>query len=124
MIFQPSLYFRIGGDFAYGEKENNEITKEKATKKDFGLESKISSLGKSTVTLNSNYIILKYNNETNTPLAFEMLESLQPGNNITWNINLQRNISGNMQLNLRYNGRQSPGTKTIHVGSIQLRAYF
>ncbi len=125
LVFQPSLYFRIGGDFLYGEKINTEgNTGEKSIKRDVGLDAKLTSINKTNLTVKGNYIFLSYNAGTNTPIAFEMLESLKPGRNLTWNINIQRNLSGYLQLNLRYNGRKSPGNKTIHVGSMQLRAYF
>lgn len=125
LVFQPSLYFRLGSDFLYGEKMNNEgTTGEKAIKRDVGIDAKFTAINKTNLTVKGNYIFLEYNAETNTPIAFEMLESLKPGRNLTWNLNIQRNLSGYLQLNLRYNGRKSPGNKTIHVGSVQLRAYF
>ncbi len=74
--------------------------------------------------LRGNYIEIHYTGLDNTPLAYEMLEGLKTGSNATWNLSYQRNISNNLQLNLVYDGRVSPGTKVIHVGSVQLRAYF
>ena len=125
LTFQPSLYFRVGAEFEYGEKENrlNEPA-EKVIKKNIGLSSKYSKIGKSTLQARLNYIVLSYNANENTPLAFEMLESLRIGENITWDVSLQRNLSGHLQLGVRYNGRKLPEVNTIHVGSVQLRAYF
>jgi hypothetical protein len=60
----------------------------------------------------------------NTALSFEMLESLHAGENITWGVSWQRNLSNNMQLSITYDGRKSETTKVIHVGGAQVRAYF
>jgi hypothetical protein len=53
-----------------------------------------------------------------------MLEGLNPGSNITWEANYQRNISKHMQLSVNYNGRQSESSPIIHTGGVQVRAFF
>jgi hypothetical protein len=53
-----------------------------------------------------------------------MLEGLRPGKNGTWNVSYQQNLSDHLQLNLIYDGRKSTETPVVHVGSVQLRAYF
>ena len=66
-------------------------------------------------------INIRYNADANTALAYEMLEALKTGKNATWNVSYQRELGNNLQLSIIYNGRQSPGAKTVHIGSIQLR---
>ena len=70
------------------------------------------------------YIRNKFEGDSFTPVAFTMLEGLQPDDNFTWNLFLQRKITSFLDLNLTYSGRKSTGTDTIHTGSVQLRAYF
>ena len=53
----------------------------------------------------------------------QMLEGLKPGKNQVWNLLLQRQISSFLQLNINYEGRNS-GERTIHIGSMQVRASF
>ena len=53
-----------------------------------------------------------------------MLGGLLPGVNATWQISYQRNIGKYLQLDLSYGGRQSEDSKTIHTGSMRVRAYF
>ncbi|MCG2610940.1 hypothetical protein LZZ90_05420 [Flavobacterium sp. SM15] len=69
-----------------------------------------------------------YQNEFNgnalSPVAFQMLEGLQPGKNMTWRLLLQKNLTQYLDVNVNYQGRKSETSKTIHTGSIQLRAYF
>jgi hypothetical protein len=59
-----------------------------------------------------------------TPVAYEMLEGLQPGSNITWRLLIQKNINDYLDINLNYQGRKSESSIAIHTGNIQLRAYF
>jgi hypothetical protein len=62
--------------------------------------------------------------DTNTPVAYQMLEGLQAGKNYTWNLLFSKKLSSFLNLNLNYLGRKSERSNTIHTGSIQLRALF
>lgn len=124
-IIQPGSKFRITLSYIYTYKINRlNSTDETTENHNAGLEFKYNILSKGSLMLRGNYIQIQYNSVENTPLAYEMLEGLKIGSNATWNLSYQRNISNNMQLNLVYDGRVSPGAKVIHVGSVQLRAYF
>ena len=59
-----------------------------------------------------------------TPVAYEMLEGLQPGTNITWRLLIKKNLTAYLDINLNYQGRKSESSNTIHTGNVQLRAYF
>ncbi|MEI6864806.1 hypothetical protein [Flavicella sp.] len=65
-----------------------------------------------------------FSGNTNSPVAYEMLEGLQPGNNLVWNLIAQKKLTSYLHLNLNYSGRKSDLTNTVHTGSIQLRAVF
>lgn len=124
-IIQPGTKFRVTLSYMYTYKINRlNSTDETTENHNAGIEFKYNILSKGSLMLRGNYIKINYNNLDNTPLAYEMLEGLKIGSNATWNLSYQRNISNNLQLNLVYDGRVSPGTKVIHVGSVQLRAYF
>jgi hypothetical protein len=53
-----------------------------------------------------------------------MLDGLKTGDNIVWNLSYQMNLSKNLQLSIMYNGRKSPEVNTIHIATVQMRAYF
>ncbi|MFV8441071.1 hypothetical protein [Flavobacterium sp. LB2P44] len=57
-------------------------------------------------------------------VGFQMLEGLQTGQNLTWRLLLQKNITQFLDINLNYQGRKSESTSAIHTGNIQVRAYF
>lgn len=59
-----------------------------------------------------------------SPVAYQMLEGLQAGKNLTWRLMLQKNLTEYLDLSINYQGRSNEETNTIHTGSIQLRAFF
>ena len=66
----------------------------------------------------------KFTGNELTPAGFQMLEGLQPGQNLTWRLLVQKNLTQYLDVNVNYQGRKSETSDTIHTGSIQLRAYF
>ena len=53
----------------------------------------------------------------------QMLDGLKPGKNQVWSVFLQQSINSFIQLNVNYEGRNS-GDRTIHIGSMQVKASF
>jgi len=53
----------------------------------------------------------------------QMLDGLKPGKNQVWSVFIQQAINSFLQLNLNYEGRNS-GDRTIHIGSMQVKASF
>ena len=59
-----------------------------------------------------------------SPAAYQMMEGLQAGQNLTWRLLLQKNLTQFLDININYQGRKSETSKAIHTGSVQLRAFF
>ncbi|MBS1549501.1 MAG: hypothetical protein JSS94_06505 [Bacteroidetes bacterium] len=53
----------------------------------------------------------------------QMLDGLKPGKNQVWSVFVQQNINAFIILNINYEGRNS-GDRTIHIGSMQVKASF
>ncbi|WP_027376528.1 hypothetical protein [Kaistella palustris] len=53
----------------------------------------------------------------------QMLDGLKPGKNQVWSVFLQQALNSFIQINLNYEGRNS-GERTIHIGSMQVKASF
>jgi hypothetical protein len=124
-VFQPSTVSRFGVIINYKEKMNApSLSNDQAFLTEVGIEGKLNKLNKGTLNVQAKYVGIKYNGESYSPLAFEMLESLQKGNNLTWTLSFQRNFANNLQLTLNYNGRKSEGATAVHIGGMQLRAFF
>ena len=65
-----------------------------------------------------------FEGNANTPVGYQMLEGLQPGKNFTWSLLAQKKLTKFLDLNLTYFGRKTETSKTIHTGTVQLKAYF
>lgn len=123
--YQPNVSFRFVLNYTYTEKKNlSGYAGERLFMNKAGIETKYNVLSKGSLILKVNYIDINYNSPENTSVAYEILEGLKNGQNVTWSITYQRNIAANLQLSLAYDGRKSESTNTIHIGSVQLRAYF
>ncbi|MDK7374185.1 hypothetical protein QP519_01295 [Weeksella virosa] len=70
------------------------------------------------------YINNRFVGNQESVVGNQMMEGLRAGNNIVWQLQIQRQISSFLQLNLSYDGRKNESTSTIHTGSVQLQARF
>lgn len=120
---QPGQFFRTALTYQYSEKINTEGV-QKALNHNAGLELRFSSPQKGNLTATFNYIKIYFNDSPNSSVGYEMLEGLLPGNNFTWTIMFQRNLTESLQLNLNYNARKPGEEKIVHTGGVQLRAFF
>ncbi|WKK66903.1 hypothetical protein [Lutimonas zeaxanthinifaciens] len=77
-----------------------------------------------SINSNFNLYLNDFVGSTNSPVAYQMLEGLQPGTNLTWLLGMQKRLTSFLDLNLNYSGRKSESSDTIHTGNIQLRATF
>ncbi|MCG8410177.1 MAG: hypothetical protein MI739_02710 [Bacteroidales bacterium] len=123
IIYQPGFKTRIKLNYKYNEKRNT-LSIEKSYLNNLGLELSYSISKKGTLRAKFDYLKIKYNSTTNTPIAYEILEGLKPGNNGVWNFQFQMKLAKNLEMNINYDGRISETTKTIHTGNVQLRAFF
>ncbi len=125
LSYQPSTAFRISGIFKYTQKQNVAEGATQASKVyDYAVELKYNKLSKGSINARFDYLNISYNDMDNTPVAFEMLNALHPGQNVTWNVGFQQNLSNNLQISINYEGRKTPGYKVVHIGGAQVRAFF
>jgi hypothetical protein len=82
--------------------------------------------GQNKLTMNGeiSFYQNKYVGNEFSSVGFQMLEGLQTGQNLTWRLLVQKNLTKFLDINLNYQGRKSETSQTIHTGSIELRAYF
>ena len=123
LSFQINNNFRIITHYQYKIKKN-QVDIQKAELNELGVEFKYNVAQKSNIQLDINYFNFDYNDAPNSSIAFEMLEGLLPGNNAKWSVLYQTQLSKFLQLNLSYLGRVAEGSRVIHNGQAQLRAFF
>ena len=123
--YQPNSTFRLSLESRIGSKKNAvEFGGESLNLIDFGIVSKINQANKGSFQGQVNYIQLNFTGNSNSPVAFELLEALKPGKNVVWTFGYQRTISKNLQLSIQYNGRKNEANRAIHAGGMELKAFF
>ena len=124
-IYQPTTNYRLSLEGRITDKKNNPaLGTETCFLKEIGCGFKYNQTEKGSFQGSIKAISMAYSGSVNSAIGFEMLESLKPGANYTWNISYQRTLSKNLQLTIQYLGRQSEASRTIHSGSMEIRAYF
>jgi hypothetical protein len=110
--------------YEYYNKENSIGDKEALKQTRVGTSFNYASEKKLTMSGEFSLYENKFEGNSLSPVAFQMLEGLQPGQNLTWRLLVQKNLTQYLDVNLSYQGRKSETSQTIHTGSVQLRAYF
>lgn len=78
---------------------------------------------KTSVRGNFSFINNNFTGNNFSIVGNQMLDGLKPGKNQVWSVFLQQSINSFIQLNVNYEGRNS-GERTIHIGSMQVKASF
>lgn len=110
--------------YEFQEKNNSINTREQLIQNRFG--TSFSYSGSKSITVNGEFSLYqnKFTGNANSPVAFQMLEGLQAGENTTWRLLLQKKLTEFLDININYMGRKSETNPAIHTGNVQLRAYF
>jgi len=128
--FQPKLSYLFNENaqfdifYQYTSKDNIQGSLEALAQNNYGLSFTYNNVQKIALTGEFNFFQNEFEGNPNTPVAYQMLEGLQPGKNFTWNLLAQKKLTKFLDLNLNYFGRKTETSKTIHTGTIQLKAYF
>jgi hypothetical protein len=128
--FQPKLSYLFSENaqfdifYQYTSKENTIGGLEALSQNNYGFSFTYNNAAKIALTGEFNLFQNTYEGNPNTPVAYQMLEGLQPGKNFTWSLLAQKKLTKFLDLNLNYFGRKTETAKTIHTGTIQLKAYF
>ena len=97
---------------------------EKADKQELGANFTWSRLKKGNINAEVTYLHVNFKGDRNTYLGYLLLDALQPGNNVRFNLNWQQSLRKGLQLTMQYFGRKSENTRLISSGNIQLTAFF
>ncbi len=128
--FNPKLSYLFNDNAKFdvfyqsANKENTIGNLETLKQQKYGLSFSFSKNQKSAINGEFNYFSNKFEGNQNSPVAYQMMEGLQPGKNFTWSLLAQKKLTKFLDLNLNYFGRKTETSKTIHTGTVQLKAYF
>ncbi|GAA4280548.1 hypothetical protein [Gaetbulibacter aestuarii] len=129
-LFNPKLSYlfnensRFDVFFQQASKNNTIGNLESLKQQKYGMSFSFANPRSGAINGEFNYFSNGFTGNANTPVAYQMLEGLQPGKNFTWSLLAQKKLTDFLDLNLSYFGRKTPTSKTIHTGSVQLKAYF
>lgn len=121
-LFSKNASLELNYKWVY--KENILLNNEQLNQDQIGLEFIWNTEKAFTSSGNFRYIKNNFEGNASSPVGFQMLEGLQPGKNLTWMLTLQKNLTKYLDLSLNYQGRKSETSKTVHIGTVQLRAFF
>ena len=130
IAFQPKISYVLNNDNRFSafyhmkNKENTLAEFEKLKQQKIGIE--YFYTGKSTSQFNANFTTFfnDFSGNPNSPVGYQMLEGLQEGTNYTWTFLWNKKLNSFLNVNLNYKGRKSLNSKTIHTGTINLKAIF
>lgn len=125
LTYQFNNFFRAGITYMLSNQVNNpDFGGEKNLHQQFSTELRLNKAEKGSYVAHFAYIINRFSGISNTSTSYEMLDGLQSGNNFTWGLGFQRSLANNLQINMNYEARKSPGVQVIHTGNVQARAFF
>lgn len=120
--------FRLATSYYYGFKSNKEpqYGGQFAVINTVGLDFKYNRHNKSTVGAKVSYSSIGYRDQAyvNNQAQYAMLEGLQNGNNLVWNVSFEQRLSNAIQLILTYDGRKTGSDKLINTARAEVRAIF
>jgi len=121
--YQPNANMRITNTLK-DTKKLDKLSSQKADMLTYSLELRKNIKENNFMQIKIDIVKNTYKGSMNNSLSYEILEGLQPGWNQIYTLQLQRNISSVLQMVLSYQGRVSKGSKMIHTGSVEMRAFF
>lgn len=125
VAWQPNVHFRVSGEYSYRAKTVLKSEEDEHSRIHEGAVSVI--YNKATkMSVNSQFKVsnIDFRGRENSPVGYELLEALRPGQNYTWNIVFQKKLFAGLQLSLNYEGRKSADYKVIHIGRMQVSVLF
>jgi hypothetical protein len=133
LTWLPNRTFRLVVNFNFQNSRNTLGAGEKADQTNWNTELTWNPQGRAnaqgfkaatSLRVRGTFANIRYTGESNTAVAFTMLEGLQDGKNFLWGLNLDRQLSKILQMSLNYEGRKTGENRVIHVARAQVRAVF
>jgi hypothetical protein len=124
--WQPKPTFRLSGSYIVGIKNSSNSIElpSRSSLNEVLAEMKMGMVAKYMINMNVKYSRVTYDGDELTPVGYEMLQGLRPGDNISWSIGWQQKLINGLQVNLYYEGRKPNGIEVIHSGRASVSALF
>lgn len=121
---QPGPNLVVDAEYLYRQKLNKSDSAEQCIENNITAQIRYSHPKQGRFAAKFSTVFMKYNGITGTALSYTMLESLEPGRNFVWELQFGRNLTQFLNLSISYNGQKSEGTRPLHLGTVQMKAFF
>ena len=122
-IYTNGTVFRSAFSYKYEHKDaSSSAGPQKALINSLMAEAKYNVVQSSVLTGKFTFSNIDFNGPTNSTVAFIMLDALQPGKNLLWNLEFTRRLANAFEISFNYEGRKAGDTRTVHIGRAALRA--
>jgi hypothetical protein len=123
LSWQAGISQRLSGQLQWRERSSRG-EEEKTSSWNASLEYRTARAGSRNINAALRYSSIRFAGNLQSPAAYELLEGLLPGDNVTWTLNIQQKLSQGLQLLLSYDGRKSGSQRIIHLGKVQASLLF
>ncbi|QIL75627.1 hypothetical protein [Hymenobacter sp. HDW8] len=127
LSYQPNPALRFTGTYLHANKRNTFAGPDENTRGVFdelGVETRLSQVSKRTLTAATRYVRIDFEGNQASVVALEILNALRPGNNLTWNLNVEQRLSNGLNVTAAYDGRKPNGLSAVHTGRMQVSVLF
>ncbi|OON69184.1 hypothetical protein [Hymenobacter sp. CRA2] len=131
LSYQPTGIWRFTGTYHHTTKRNvlaptpdNPTPDARGVFDELSLETRISQVGKRTLSGATSFVRVGFTGDVGSVVGLEILNALRPGNNVTWNLNLEQRLSNGLNITISYDGRKPNGLNAIHTGRMQASVLF
>jgi hypothetical protein len=122
-IYTNGTIFRTALSYKYEHKDGTSSSgPQTALINSMIAEAKYNVVQSSVLTGRFTFSNIDFNGPANTTIGFIMLDALQPGNNLLWNLEFTRRLANAFEISFNYEGRKSGDTRTVHIGRAALKA--
>ena len=124
--YQPRPTFRLTGSYQVTLKNShsNSELPAAATINEVLAEVKMGRAARFQFNAMFKYMLINYDGNELSPVGYEMLQGLRPGNNLLWTAGWQQSLLNGLQITFYYEGRKPDGRPVIHSGRAGVRALF
>ncbi len=129
VALQQSNKLRFSVGYVRSDKKGfSELFSPTLKSNEFNFETKVRQVSNRSITANFRYVRMNFQSSVegseNSPLAYDLLQALRPGNNLLWKFNIQQRLSNGLNLVFIYEGRKSDQQPIVHTGNMQVSALF
>ncbi len=122
--YRPTNALRLTGSYEYQDARQTIQDLETAKVQRYTIGCNYRTASRQSLDAEISYADIIYDGETGSVVEYELLQSLQGGRNVLWDLGYTRRVGANIDVTFSYQGRRTGELPTIHTGRAQVKATF